>query len=67
MCECGHWLDAFGMHLIHCPFKGQRIITRDVIKDVVYAFIQKSGHVVWKEWWYAFMSRISLQANFYMT
>jgi len=22
-CECGHKLDAFGMHLFRCPFGGQ--------------------------------------------
>jgi hypothetical protein len=33
----------------------------------MYAFIQKSGHVIWKEWWYALMSRVSLQANLYVT
>jgi len=22
MCECGHGLDAFGMHLTHCLFGG---------------------------------------------
>ncbi len=31
MCECGHWLDAFDMHLTHCPFGGQRITTHDTI------------------------------------
>ncbi len=31
MCECGHILDAFGMHLIHCLFEGQRIATHDAI------------------------------------
>jgi hypothetical protein len=26
-CEYGHMLDAFGMHLIHCPIEGQQITT----------------------------------------
>jgi hypothetical protein len=30
-CECGHKLDTFGMHLAHCPFGGQQIVTHDVI------------------------------------
>jgi hypothetical protein len=28
-CECGHGLDVSGMHLAHCPFRGQRIATHD--------------------------------------
>jgi len=30
-CECGHMLDAFSTHLIHCPFGGQWIATHDTI------------------------------------
>jgi hypothetical protein len=30
-CECGHGLDAFGTHLIRCPFGGQWITTHDTI------------------------------------
>jgi hypothetical protein len=33
----------------------------------MYAFVRKSEHVVWKEHWYALTSRVSLQANLYMT
>jgi hypothetical protein len=55
------------MHLAHCPFEGQRIATHDTISNVTYAFIQKSGHTIWIEWWYAFTSKVSLQVNFYMT
>jgi len=33
----------------------------------MYAFAWKNGHVVWKERWYAFTSRISLWTNIYMT
>jgi hypothetical protein len=33
----------------------------------MYVLVQKSGHDVWKEWWYALMLGISLQADFYMT
>jgi hypothetical protein len=29
-CECGHELDAFDTHLVHCPFGNQRITTHDV-------------------------------------
>jgi hypothetical protein len=32
----------------------------------MYAFVQKNGHVVWREWWYPFMLGFSLRANFYM-
>jgi hypothetical protein len=58
MCECGHTSDAFGTHLNHCPFTGQGIATHDVIRDVMYAFTRMSGHVVWRERWYTFMSRV---------
>jgi hypothetical protein len=33
----------------------------------MYAFIQKSGHVVWKKRWYALTLGISLQVDLYMT
>ncbi len=66
-CECGHGLNAFDTHLVHCPFGGQWISTHDVIRNVMYALVKKKGHIVWKERWYALMSRISLQANLYMT
>jgi len=66
MCECGHGLDAFGTHLTCCLFRGQWIVTHNVIKNIMYAFAQKNEHVVWKERRYAFMSKVSLQANLYM-
>jgi hypothetical protein len=47
-CECGHKLDAFGTHIACCPFGGQRIATHDAIKDIMYAFIRKNGHTIWK-------------------
>jgi hypothetical protein len=37
MCECGQGLSAFGTHLVHCMFRGQRITTYDAIRDVMYA------------------------------
>jgi hypothetical protein len=33
----------------------------------MYAIIQKSGHAIWKEQWYAIMIRVSLQVDLYMT
>jgi hypothetical protein len=33
----------------------------------MYAFVWESGRVVWREWWYAVTSGVSLEANFYMT
>jgi hypothetical protein len=66
-CECGHRLDASGMHLIHCLFKGQQITTHDTIWNVMYAFAWKSEHIVWRKLWHVFMLRVSLQANLHMT
>ncbi len=60
MCECGHGLDASNTHLTGCPFGGWRIATHDTIRDVMYAFVQESGHVVWREQWYALMLGTSL-------
>jgi hypothetical protein len=62
-CECEHRLDASSTHLICCTFGGQWIATHDAIWNVIYALTQKSGHVLWKETWYAFTSRISLFVN----
>ncbi len=66
-CECGHGLDASGTHLVHCPFGSQWIVTHDAIRNVMYTLVQKSRHVVWKEWWYALTSRDPLGVNLYMT
>jgi len=33
----------------------------------MYALAQENGHVIWREWWYALMSKVSLQPDFYMT
>jgi hypothetical protein len=33
----------------------------------MYALARKSGHDVWKKQWSTFTSRVSLQANLYMT
>jgi hypothetical protein len=66
-CECGHRLYAFGTHLVCYSFEGQQIITHDTIQNVMYVVILDNGHVVWKEWWYTFTSRISLQVDLYMT
>jgi hypothetical protein len=43
-CECEHGLDAFGTQLARCPFGGQWITTHGTIQDVMYAFVQESGH-----------------------
>ncbi len=32
-CECRHGLDASSVHLVHCLFGGQQIITHDAIRD----------------------------------
>jgi hypothetical protein len=45
----------FGTYLVCYLFGGQRAIL-----DVMYALVQESGHIVWKDWWYALASRISL-------
>jgi hypothetical protein len=66
-CECGHELDAFGTHLTHCAFGGQRITTHDAIWNFMYVFAWESGHSIWKERWYAFTSKVSLWTNIYMT
>ncbi len=66
-CECGHKLDAFNTHLTCCLFGGQWIATHDAIWNIMYALAQKSGHVIWKEWWYALTLGLSLWADFYMT
>jgi hypothetical protein len=53
-CECGNGLGAFNTHLTCYPFGGQH----DAIRNVMYALVQESGHIVWREWWYAFMSKV---------
>jgi hypothetical protein len=67
MCGCRHGLDASGMNLTRCPYGGQQITTHDAIRDIMYAFVKKIGHIVWKEWWYTFTLRVSLWSNLYMT
>jgi hypothetical protein len=66
MCDCGHGLNASGMHLARCPFGGQQIATHDAIKNIIYALVWKCGHVVWREQWYTLTSGVSLQID-YMT
>jgi hypothetical protein len=66
-CECGQRLDTFGTDLTCCLFGGQRISTHDAIWNVMYALAWKNGHIVWREQWYAFTSRISLQSDLYIT
>jgi hypothetical protein len=59
-CEYGHGLNTFGVHLVHCAFRGQQITTHDTIQNVMYALSRKNGHVVWREWWYALTWGVSL-------
>ncbi len=59
-CDYGHELDASGTHLVHCMFGGQQIATHDIIRNIMYAFVRKSGHIVWRKRWYAFTSKVSL-------
>jgi hypothetical protein len=66
-CECGHGLYASNTHLTRCSFEGQQIVTHDAIQNVMYFVVQESGHIVWKEQWYALTSRISLRDDLYMT
>jgi len=33
----------------------------------MYVLTQKSGHIVWREWWFALTSIVSLQADLYIT
>jgi len=59
MCEYAHELDAFGTHLVCCPFGGQRIATHDTIRNVMYVFPRKNGHVIWRKQWYTLTPGIS--------
>ncbi len=63
---CTDRLDTFGTHIVHCPFGGQWIVTHDVIQDIMYVFPWKNEHDVWRKWWYAFTSRVSLRIDLYM-
>jgi hypothetical protein len=58
---------ASGTHLARSPFGGWWITIHNAIKDVMYALVRKSEHVVWREWWYALTSRTSLRVDLYMT
>jgi len=60
MCECEHRLDAFNTHLVFCSFGSQWITTHDAIRNIMYVFVQKNGHIVWREQWYALMLKVSL-------
>jgi len=64
MCECGHGFDTSGIHLVHCPFRGQWITTHDAILNITYAFAQESGHIVWKEQWYALHQKFHYEPIF---
>jgi hypothetical protein len=55
------------MYLTCYSFGGQWIATDDAIQDIMYAFTQENGHIVWKEWWYIVISRVSLQTDLYKT
>jgi hypothetical protein len=65
-CECGHGLDASSTHLACYSFGGQWITTHDIIRKVMYALARRMG-MLNGERWYAFMLRISMQVDFYMT
>jgi hypothetical protein len=65
-CECGHRLDASGMHLIRCPFKVQLIVTHDAIWNVMYGLVRKCDHIIQKKRWYSFIFRVSSYADLYM-
>jgi hypothetical protein len=65
-CECGHGLNTFGTHLTWYPFGGHQIATHDAIKNIMYAYAQESGHIVWREWWYTLASISSLWTNLCM-
>jgi hypothetical protein len=43
MCECGHRLDESGMHLVHCPFGGQRIVTHDAFETSCMPLLERMG------------------------
>jgi hypothetical protein len=60
MCEYTHGLNTFDTDLTSCLFGGQQITTHDTTKNIMYAFAGESGHVVWRERWYAFTSWVSL-------
>ncbi len=66
-CECEHRLDTFSTHLVHYMFGGQRIAAHDTIWNVMYAFVWKNEHIVWKERWYTLTSKVSLWIDLYMT
>jgi hypothetical protein len=65
-CECGHELDAFSMHLAHCPFGGQQIATHNVIQNVMYALVRKMGTLYEKVVVCPYI-KVSFRTNLYMT
>jgi hypothetical protein len=49
-----------------CLFGGQWIATHNAIKDIMYALVRESEHVVWREQWCTFTLGVSLRINVYM-
>jgi hypothetical protein len=66
MCECGHGLDAYGMHLAHCPFGSWQIARRDAIKKSPMPSFKGVG-MLYGESKYALTLGASLWVDLYMT
>jgi hypothetical protein len=46
-CECGHELDTFDTHLVHCPFGNQQIATHDVATLTLGSQLRQGLAKVW--------------------
>jgi hypothetical protein len=42
-CECGHTIDALGIHLLHCPCKNERTTTHDMLQNIVAIIALENG------------------------
>ncbi|KAG6556753.1 hypothetical protein Mapa_001697 [Marchantia paleacea] len=45
-----------GVHMACCQFGGQRIVTHDAIRDVVFVMAREGGYFTWRECWYVLQS-----------
>ncbi len=48
-CECGHTIDALGIHLLHCACRNERTTTHDTLQNIVAIVTLKSGPHIQKE------------------
>ncbi len=66
-CQCGHTINDLGTHLLRCPYKNERTIAQNTLRDVIATIALENGAHIQKEVSHVFLHQTQWQINILIT